>query len=79
MDRETHARMRVFARYLAQPRHEALCAGLVREVRLRLRIAELKELRRAGVRTFAEAEEYEQDRRRGASSLTERPSQVGFS
>ncbi|KAK9807904.1 hypothetical protein WJX72_012486 [[Myrmecia] bisecta] len=67
-EREFHARMRVFARYSAtQAEHEALVEGLLLEQRLRARIQELKELRRAGIRTFADADDFEAERRRKES------------
>jgi hypothetical protein len=54
--------------------HEALVDGLFTETRLRTRIQELQAYRAAGLRTFAEADEWEQQRHRqgasrGASSL----------
>lgn len=42
VEKEFHARMKVFARYQSQPEHDALVEGLLLEARLRSRIAELK-------------------------------------
>ena len=55
-DRRFHASMRVFARFQDTANHDALVEGLLLEARLRARIAELKQLRRVGARTFAEAD-----------------------
>lgn len=49
----------------ARPPHPGR-AGLIEEMRLQQRIAVLQEYRRRGVRTLAEAEEYEQTRKRQA-------------
>jgi hypothetical protein len=65
-EREIHARMRVFARLMPHAEHQALVGGLLLEQRLRTTIAEVKEQRRAGVRTFSEAEGYELVRPRGS-------------
>ncbi|EIE22880.1 hypothetical protein COCSUDRAFT_1634, partial [Coccomyxa subellipsoidea C-169] len=65
-EREFHARLRPLARYQPQPDHEVFVEGLLLEARLRARLLELKEMRRAGVRTFTEAEVYEADRKRRA-------------
>ncbi|KAK9839318.1 hypothetical protein WJX81_007715 [Elliptochloris bilobata] len=58
-EREVHARLRPLARYQAQDAHKAWVGGVLLEGRLRARIQELKEMRRAGVRTLVEAAEYE--------------------
>ncbi|KAG2435158.1 hypothetical protein HXX76_007242 [Chlamydomonas incerta] len=63
-ERDLHARMRVFARYQPQAAHEEFVEGLVLEARLRSRIAELREYRRNGIRTFADADTYETEKRR---------------
>ncbi|KAK9785179.1 hypothetical protein WJX73_004995 [Symbiochloris irregularis] len=46
-EREVHLRMRALARYMPRGEHEALAEGLLTEQRLRSRIQELKEARRA--------------------------------
>ncbi|KAL3147326.1 hypothetical protein ABBQ32_002810 [Trebouxia sp. C0010 RCD-2024] len=63
-ERELYARLKALARYLPQPEFEVLSDGIVTETRLRARIQELKEYRRAGIRTFADAEVYEADKKR---------------
>ena len=63
-DKEVWAAMRVFSRFQSASDHEALVDGICKEQRLRQRIEELKEYRRMGVLTLAEAEIYEQDKRR---------------
>ena len=59
-----HAALRVLARFHSQEEHEALVEGLYIESKLRLRIEELKDYRRNGYRTFAEAEVFDQERQR---------------
>ena len=66
-EKEIYANMRVFARFQTQEEHEALVQGILEEQKLRQRIKELKEYRRMGVLTLAEAELYEQDKRRRES------------
>ncbi|KAL0050679.1 hypothetical protein WJX82_004874 [Trebouxia sp. C0006] len=63
-EREMYARLKAVARYLPQQEFEVLSDGVVTETRLRTRIQELKEYRRAGIRTFADAELYEADKKR---------------
>ncbi|KXZ47602.1 hypothetical protein GPECTOR_34g761 [Gonium pectorale] len=63
-EKDLVARMRVFARYQPQPMHEEFVEGLLLEARLRTRIAELREYRRNGIRTFADAEVYDTEKRR---------------
>lgn len=55
-ERELAAQLRVFSRFLEPNEHAALVEGLLVEQRLRARIAELQELRAAGLRTFEEAD-----------------------
>lgn len=63
-EREMYARLKAVTRYLPQQEFEVLSEGVVTETRLRTRIQELKEYRRAGIRTFADAELYEADKKR---------------
>ncbi|KAF5833437.1 hypothetical protein DUNSADRAFT_10263 [Dunaliella salina] len=65
-ERDTHAKLRVFARYSAPAEHDNLVEGLLLEQRLRSRIEELKENRRQGARTIADAEAMESDRKQKA-------------
>jgi len=58
-ERAMAARMRPFARYASSPDdHAALVRGLAAERALRARLAELCELRRVGVRTKSDADEF---------------------
>ena len=66
-EKEIAALLRVFARFQGREEHEALVKGIQEEQRLRKRIGELKEYRRMGVLTLAEAGLYEQDKRRRES------------
>jgi transcriptional adapter 2-alpha len=61
-EREVHARFAVFSRFHSAAEHEALVEGVVAEHRLRARIEELKDYRRAGIHTLAEAEVYENEK-----------------
>ena len=63
-ENDLRGRMRVFARFQSPEEHEALVQGLLREQSLRGRMRELKTYRASGVVTLAEAEFFEQDRRR---------------
>ena len=54
-----HAQLRPLCRFAGPTMLHVLAEGLAHEQRLRQRIMELKELRRNGVRTFAQAEEFE--------------------
>ena len=63
-EKEIHASVRVFARFLEPNEYEIMLEGLAAESRIRNRIAELKEYRRAGVRTLAEGEAYDAEKRR---------------
>jgi len=59
--------MRPFARFLAPAEWEDLVRGIILEHRLRKRIAQLQEYRRAGITSLAEAAEYEATKRRRAA------------
>mmetsp|Transcript_3538 Transcript_3538/g.12731 ORF Transcript_3538/g.12731 Transcript_3538/m.12731 type:complete len:625 (+) Transcript_3538:87-1961(+) len=63
-ERLLHQRMRVFSRFHSSHEHEELLKGLLTEMRLRQRIAELKEYRRCGIHTLNEADVYEAEKRR---------------
>lgn len=54
-----HAQLRPLCRFAGPTTLHVLAEGLAHEQRLRQRILELKELRRNGVRTFAQAEDFE--------------------
>ncbi|ETW06462.1 hypothetical protein H310_02718 [Aphanomyces invadans] len=63
-ERELVMQLRPFARFHSKEEHDALVGGLVAAMRLRKQIALLQEYRRHGIRTLAEAELYEQDKRK---------------
>ena len=65
-ERELQARLRPFARFHDADAHSALVDGLLLERRLRDRIAQLKGLMRAGVRSAAEAEALKAEERGSA-------------
>ena len=66
-ERELAARCRVLARFCGSgAEHEALLEGLGVEARLRCRVEELKEWRRAGITQLAEGDVYELEKRRRA-------------
>ncbi|GAX86040.1 hypothetical protein CEUSTIGMA_g13455.t1 [Chlamydomonas eustigma] len=68
-EKEMLARLRVFARYGAAPgEHEQLVEGILLESRLRARLQELKEYRRHGIRTLADADVFETERRRSKNA-----------
>ena len=63
-EREVVGRARLLARFHSPQQHEALLEGLAGEARLRARVEELKEWRRAGLTALGEAEAYEAEKRR---------------
>ena len=56
--------VRVFARFLEPNEYEIMLEGLAAESRIRNRIAELKEYRRAGIHTLSEGETFDAEKRR---------------
>ncbi|CAE7832749.1 ADA2, partial [Symbiodinium sp. KB8] len=58
-EREIRNMLRPFARFHSHADHETLVESLMEEHRIRRRIAQLQHWRRNGVRTLAEADEYE--------------------
>jgi transcriptional adapter 2-alpha len=67
-ERELMARLRVFARYedVSECSHEEFAEGVLVEHRLRARIKELQEQRRNGIRTLAQGDAFEAERKRSA-------------
>ncbi|GAQ80026.1 histone acetyltransferase complex component [Klebsormidium nitens] len=63
-ERELYNRARVFARFTTQEEIDELVSGLLAERRIRDRIDELKEYRAMGIRTMAEAADYESDKKK---------------
>ena len=63
-ERDLHGAVRVFARFLEPNEYEIMLEGLAAESRIRNRIAELKEYRRAGILTLSEGETYDSEKRR---------------
>lgn len=63
-ERELYQRTRIFMRYHSSEEHEALLEGLNAERRIRQRIADLQECRRAGCRTLAEADQYKLEKKK---------------
>jgi len=61
--------VRVFARFLDPNEYEIMLEGLAAESRIRNRIAELKEYRRAGIHTISEGEVYDAEKRRRAAEM----------
>lgn len=63
-EREVYDMFRPFARFMTSAEHEEMVRGVILEQRLRKRIAQLHEYRRAGLRTLAEAQEFEAAKRK---------------
>ncbi|DAZ98929.1 TPA: LOW QUALITY PROTEIN: hypothetical protein N0F65_001368 [Lagenidium giganteum] len=63
-ERELIAQMRPFARFQTPKEHDDFVNGLITAVRLRKQILLLQEYRRNGVRTLAEAELYDVERKK---------------
>ncbi|CAG9462971.1 unnamed protein product [Pedinophyceae sp. YPF-701] len=80
-ERTLRARLRPFARLVSASDMELMVSGLLVEHSLRQQIGRLKELRRHGIRTHAEAEVFESERRKrqaliaGAAGLGPHPVQ----
>ncbi|KAJ3068524.1 Transcriptional adapter ada2 [Rhizoclosmatium hyalinum] len=66
-ERDLLTRIRVFARLQTSADFDDFTEGLLREQRLRQRIAELQEFRRMGVTTLQGASEYTRDKQQRAS------------
>ena len=63
-ERELVAQMRVFARYQEPEEHAQLVGGMLTALRLRKRIAQLQNYRQNGIRTLADAEVYETEKKK---------------
>ncbi|KAI9207154.1 uncharacterized protein BJ171DRAFT_292331 [Polychytrium aggregatum] len=61
-EKELAAKMRVYAKMQTADDFETLMDGLNNEMRLKQRIAQLQEYRRAGITAYKEAAEYEKDK-----------------
>ena len=71
-ERDVYDAFRPFARFLTPGEFEELVRGIILEHRLRRRIGQLQEYRRAGVRSLAEAAEFEASRRKREASAANR-------
>lgn len=63
-EREMIARLRVFARFHSADEHEQFIKGLIEAKQLRKRIEQLQNYRRCGIKTHAEALQYDIDKRK---------------
>ena len=63
-EREVYNNMRVFARFHSAEEHEAFIQGLLNEQRLRKRIEQLQSYRLNGIRTLADGDLFEVERRK---------------
>nr|CCA23969.1 transcriptional adapter 2alpha putative [Albugo laibachii Nc14] len=68
-EREIIAQMRPFARFHTREEHEDLIQGLITAMRLQKQIVLLQEYRRNGIKTLAEAEMYEQEKKKRETEL----------
>jgi transcriptional adapter 2-alpha len=68
-EKEIYNNMRVFARFQTAEEHEEFVQGLINEQRLRKRIEQLQEQRLQGIRTLAEGEAYEADKKKRELAL----------
>eukprot|EP00842_Homolaphlyctis_polyrhiza_P006910 jgi/Hompol1/808/HPOL_004512-RA len=67
-EKELFQKMRVFAKMMTAQDFDMIMEGLVAEVRLRQRIAQLQEYRRFGIKTMREVAEFERERATHASN-----------
>ncbi|OQS03942.1 transcriptional adapter 2-alpha [Thraustotheca clavata] len=63
-EREIIAQVRPFARFHSKEDHDTFVSGLIAAMRLRKQIAQLQEYRMHGIRTLAEAEMFELDKKK---------------
>jgi transcriptional adapter 2-alpha len=56
--------MKPFARFNTPEEHEKFVQGLIRERQIRTRIEELRYYRKLGMKTFAEVENFQSDKRK---------------
>jgi transcriptional adapter 2-alpha len=63
-EREIYNNLRVFARFHSAPEHEQFIQGLLNELRLRKRIEQLQTYRLNGIKTLADAEIFENERKK---------------
>eukprot|EP00743_Colponemidia_sp_Colp-15_P003299 GILK01003563.1.p1 GENE.GILK01003563.1~~GILK01003563.1.p1 ORF type:complete len:591 (+),score=112.18 GILK01003563.1:139-1911(+) len=68
-ERDIHNQMRIFARFQSAEEHEQLVQGLIAEKRLRKRIEQLQHYRSLGIRTLAEAETLESEKKKRDSEV----------
>lgn len=76
-EEDIHKEMKVFARFQTPEEHEALIQGLVNEHRLRKRIEQLQTYRQNGIRTLAEAEEFDKDKSKKADTSKKKKEKHG--
>ena len=67
-EREIHQRMRPLSRFQTPDEHQQFVDGLVREMRIRQRIEQLQDYRRHGIRTLAEAAQFDLEQLRSSQS-----------
>lgn len=65
VERNVYHAMKPYARYLTSEKHSELCEMLVKECLLRMKLAELNEAKRQGLRTEAEFRQFLTERRSG--------------
>ena len=76
-ERELVSQMRPFARFQSAAEHNEFVEGLLTAMRLRKRIATLQNYRKNGIRTLAEADEYEAQLKKKESELALQKSREG--
>lgn len=77
-EREIYDALRPFARFMTPQEHEDLVRGIIMEQRLRKRIAQLQEYRKNGIRSLAEAQEYENQKRKREQASSLRRQSSGY-
>jgi transcriptional adapter 2-alpha len=78
-ERDVFNSVKVFARFHSADEHEAFVKGLVNEQRLRRRIEQLQMYRLNGVRTLAEGEKLDAERKRREQDAQRRQAEVAAS
>lgn len=63
-EKEIHNMMKVFARFNTPEDHDKLVDGIIKEKQIRERIEELRQYKKLGLKTFAQVEDYLQERKK---------------
>jgi len=69
-EKEMHKKLKQFLQILTPEEYEEFITGLAREKQLRARVKQLQDYRRKGIKTIAESEKYEEEKRKREAMKT---------